>query len=135
MLDFARTHITIDAAPDRFAFATGKKQFSLEPFVYLDPERLKLVAVGELPESGGNAIRVELFRPQGPAAAGYSKAVMLTFFFAVGIGKCVTAWYPVLKPLVTLTGADRFDALLCGYQRDLFLQAALDAGAARVAFH
>ncbi len=135
MLDFLHPKMSIDASPDIFVFSTSKNQFSIEPIVYIDPENHKPVAMGENTGIPSNIIKVQLFKPQELLTQSFSKYQILTAFIGYGIGRSyMHILVPFPRPIVNLHGVDRFEPVLCGYQREFFFTAITEGGAWTVRF-
>ena len=128
------TAIVIDVSPSGVTFNDpAGLSVVLAPIVYVAPDarRSRILAVGQLPASGGQTQRVEVFGPGRPPA-GVSKLDCLTALFRHGMKEIMDRALFRVKPDVLVRGADSISPALAGYERDLFEVALQGAGAKRV---
>jgi hypothetical protein len=111
--------IIIDLHPSKFTFSIREKDVNVSfvPFLYLEKNESKWlpVAIGEeIPsELRGNPniykIDVKELNDSSPSESIMSGADFFQVMFEYGLGKCFERyWFPQLRPVVFILGANRF---------------------------
>jgi hypothetical protein len=131
--------ITVHVSPEAFTFSSARGRLLLQTFLYLrdSPDSVRVVSVGEEPaETSAGIVRLELFggaKRLGNGKARIGNAECLEAFLRFAIQKL---WGRTLmvRPTVTVVGAENLDRILQGFQMPVLRQAFESAGAYSVAF-
>jgi hypothetical protein len=141
--NFAK-RIIIDTHPSRFTFTCAKDDFylSVATFIYIENSQTGslLLTVGEeIPNNqpvNQDVHRINVFdvnEPLPPKTT-YSRDDLIQAIFQYGMGKAYEKYIlPRLRPIVFITGADRFASLFVN-TRETFRIAAKLAGAKEIIF-
>jgi hypothetical protein len=126
------SEILILASPAEFVFRDRFEEFKLPTVLWLSRDG-RLDAVDHRIPISSAIIRVEVFAPAAtdPHA---SRSDMLWMLLRHGLKRFINESFFRVRPDVRFGPLRCFDSLLTGFQRDLFQQAALRAGARVVLF-
>jgi hypothetical protein len=139
MTRFLSNDVTVRVSPEAFTFSTGTKHLMLPTFVYLHdgPDGVTVVSVGEVPSAlTAGVVRLDLFG--GAQRVGKGKVRVTNFdgleaLLRFAIHALHGRWWMV-RPPITVVGAESLDGVLRGFQIPLLRQAFETAGAAVVVF-
>lgn len=125
--------IEMDINLDYFTFKKDGVIKKVETFMYVttNPKNTRIVSVGELPGQQEETIKTYLFqKDNNPYKDKYD--ILVAF-----INHCLTlimSKYSVVRPSIFISGIEKLDPILCGYQKKIINDSITDAGAARVKF-
>ena len=130
--------IVVDVSPTMFTFRTKDDSFSIQPSVNIFEENGKanIVAIGEnAPESEPRIKHIDIFDNKTYLPEKINKPDFLQAFLEYCIAKIfLLKFLPQVRPVVFILGSNKFDTLLCGFQKDILENAFLSAGAGKVFF-
>ena len=126
------SEILILASPAEFIFRDRIEEFRLPTVLWLSRDG-RLDAVDHRVPISSAIRRVEVFAPKA-TDPDTSRCEMLWILLRHGLQRFVNESFFKVRPDVRFGSLRSFDSLLTGFQRDLFEQAALRAGARNVRF-
>ena len=130
--------IIVDVSPTMFTFRTKDNSFSIQPSVNIfeENEKVNIIAFGEnAPESEPRIKQINIFNKEAHLTERKNKPDFLQAFLEYCIGKTFQLKFlPQVRPIVFILGSNKFDTLLCGFQKDILESAFLSAGASKVFF-
>jgi hypothetical protein len=124
--------VVIDVAPEAFTFSRNGASRCLATYLYVRQREgfRKIVAIGQDAPGSLGVVRIDLF------AAGQSTVSDLNehleAYLTYGLQSLHT--WSLIRPCVTVRGANRFAAFLSGYDQGLLRDALGRAGASFVVF-
>ena len=129
------SRISIQISPKRFVFSS-KETVEVQTCLYLEGSSgpLRVIAVGTEETSTAEVFRVLLFEDNAGVPRPIDKTECLEAFMRYGIQKAMRNPRAMLRPIVTVTGAQSLEPILHGYQIGLLLQILERSGAGRVSF-
>jgi hypothetical protein len=131
--------ITVHVSPETFRFSSGTRSLVLPTFLYLDngSDAVRVVSVGEVPAQPSAAVvRLDLFGAAKLLVNGKARvtnAECLEAFLRFAIQKLEGRTWMV-RPSVTVVGAENLDRILHGFQISVLRQAFETSGAYTVEF-
>ena len=136
---FLSPKITVHVSPEAFTFSSPNARLLLPTFLYLhdEPDSVRVVSVGEEPaQQSSSVVRLDLFggaRRLGNGKVRVGNAECLEAFLRFALQKLGgRSW--LVRPSVTIVGAENLDRILHGFQMPVLRQAFESAGAYTVAF-
>jgi hypothetical protein len=121
--------VTISVSPTRFTFRADDRVIELPTFVAVESSG-QILGVGEDVPA---ASRVDLFTSSSEPVAGVDKLQCLVELCRFGLMKLFGRG-PLVRPAVTVVGADTLAEKLQGYQQPLLREALIDAGGRDIQF-
>ena len=130
--------IIVYVSPTMFTFRTKDNSFSIQPSVNVFEENgeIKIFSIGEnAPESEPGIKQINIFNEEVHLTERKNKPDFLQAFLEYCIGKIFQLKFlPQVRPVVFILGSNKFDTLLCGFQKDILESAFRSAGASKVFF-
>ena len=121
--------VTVSVSPSSFKFTADDRVIELPTFVAIESSG-RVLGVGEDVPA---ARRVDLFTNSGEPVSGIDKLQCLAELCRFGLMKLFGRG-PLVRPAVTVVGADTLAEKLQGYQRPLLREALIDAGGRDIRF-
>ena len=139
LLRFWSNAITVHISAEAFTFSSDHARLLVPTFLYLRDgnDGVRVVSVGEEPAEGSSSIvRVDLFRGATRVGKGRTR---------IGNMECLEAYVrfaifkvvgrtALVRPAVTIVGAESLDRILHGFQTTVLRQVFESAGAHTVTF-
>lgn len=129
---FPDSEVRIDATPSVFVLRDDFDEVTLPATVWVTLDG-RFEAVNDRPPETPSVIRVEIFKPS-PWDPDVSRSELLRRFLRFGLRRFIEGVMFKVRPIVRFGSLQGFAPMLCGFQRDLFEWAALNAGARAVRF-
>ena len=130
--------IIVDASPTLFTIKTKDNSFSIQPSVSIVEENRKanIIAIGEHdPELDLKVKQIGIFDNEVLLPETLTKSVLFQLFFEYCIGKIFQSRFILIpRPVIFILGSNRFNTILCGFQKDVFENALFASGASKVFF-
>ena len=130
--------IIVDVSPTMFTFRTKDNSFSIQPSVNIfeENEKVNIIAFGEnAPESEPRIKQINIFNKEAHLTERKNKPDFLQAFLEYCIGKIFQSRFILIpRPVIFILGSNRFNTILCGFQKDVFENALFASGASKVFF-
>lgn len=126
--------IEIKVSPDYFIFRRKSQEISIRPVIYISLERtLRVLGVGDDHVPAEPNVSIDLFQPEGTSVGSIDKAECLDAFFRYCFRKIMSR-KAFIRPRIVFRNVVSFNGILCGYQRIVLKNAAINAGARECLF-
>jgi len=130
---FPDNEVRIDASPSVIVLRDDIDELTLPATVWVTLDGTFEAVDDRPPESAGTR-RIELFHPS-PWDLDVPRGELLRRLLRFGLTRFVEGVMFKVRPIVRFGSLESFSQILCGFQRDLFEWAAINAGAREVRFH
>ena len=128
---FLSSDIIVEVSPERFEFRRDGVAKTLKTKIYLsdDPKKPEVLGIGDDVTITKPNVCIELFKEnKEDVILNYSKAQCLEFFFKQAFN-LILKKYVMIRPGVVFKNSGSLNKILCGYQKFILYQAAVNSGA------
>ncbi len=131
MLFSAKIEVEINL--DSFTFIKDHKFKKFNTFIYVSKnlDKPQIISVGETPIKQDDSLKISIFKKSENDFIFNDKYDCLAAFLMHCL-KTITSKYAMVRPSIYVSGAEKLDPVLNGFQKKVLIHSFGDTGAARV---
>jgi hypothetical protein len=128
--------IEVEVSPDDFCFRRKGQETRIKTIIYLSSDgKPHVLGVGDGYMPTEPHIKIELFKPEASNIGSYDKSDYLYAFFKYCIEKKLLIRKLLIRPRIVFRNQASLKGILCGYEKMILRNTAMDAGARECLFN
>jgi hypothetical protein len=134
LIGFLSGGIEVEVSPDYFRFRRKGQEINFRTVIFISLDgKPRVLGVGDDHIPAEPNLRIDLFKPEDTILGALDRAECLDAFFRYCIRKTMSRT-TLIRPRIVFRNAVSLKSILCGYQRMILKNAAINAGARECLF-